>query len=175
MELFMSLNKELSKQTSKSDRWHKSPFLWIRGLTPKRKGTIGEKLAFGICEANGIKVAPRTGVGHDMHINGKKVEVKFASLADKGVFIFNQIRNDDYDYLFLLGIDINSCYLWVIPKRQVLDSKGKPIRKEVVNQHKGKAGSDTFFINSLDPNSPYPWLKSFGGSIEKGVSQAKKI
>lgn len=87
-----------------ADPWEGSPFAWIKGRPSRQVGAIGEKLVAGWCAAKGFDVTAALNSDADRVIHGHRVEVKFSTLWASGGYKFQQIRDQNYDYLFCLGL-----------------------------------------------------------------------
>lgn len=169
----MSYFKKLSSISSSfessaeppSSAWKGSPFEWIMLIPSRSKGAYGEKLVQELFRSKGFDVKrPQSGSDHDRVINGHRVEIKMSTLwTNKGIYKFQQIRDQEYDYLVFLGLSPKEAHCWVIPK-----SEFKLERDGVSHQHGGKKGTDTLWIE-FDPSTPPKWLKGYGGTLEKAV------
>lgn len=148
-----------------SSAWKGSPFGWILFISSRSKGAYGEKFVQELFRDNGFDVKrPKSGSDHDRVINGHRIEIKMSTLwADKRIYKFQQIRNQEYDHLIFLGLSPNEAHCWLIPK-----SEFHLGREGVSRQHGGKKGTDTLWIE-FDPSKPPNWLKGYGGTLEKAV------
>lgn len=106
----------------------------------------------------GLEVAGPSNAGHDRLVAGHKVEIKFSTLWEQGDYVFQQLRNQDYEYALLLGVSPLTAHAWLVPKSQALSSS--------VPQHGGSVGTDTRWIR-FAAASPPPWLEPFGGDLER--------
>ena len=147
--------------------WAKSPFGWLLTLPSRSKGAFGEKLVQEIFRLDGFDVKrPAAGSDHDRVINGHRIEIKLSTLwAENKHYKFQQIRDQEYDFLLFLGLSPESAHCWLVPKKEVYDG-----RVGVSHQHGGKAGRDTLWL-AFPATKPPAWLKRFGGTIE----QAQKL
>jgi hypothetical protein len=142
-----------------SDPWADSPFGWIRTLPSRQVGKIGEQLVSGWCAAKGLDVISSGDSEADRIIAGKRVEIKFSTLWKSGVYKFQQIRDQNYEFAICLGISPFDAHCWVISKNI--------LRQHVIGhtpQHTGREGTDTFWL-SLDPTSSPEWLNICGGRL----------
>lgn len=141
--------------------WRGSPFYWIKGRPSRQIGTIGEALVAGWAAAKGFDVIRPASADHDRRIAGLKVEIKFSTLwTDNEIFKFQQLRDQDYEYAFLLGVSPFDAQAWFVPKAEL--SVNRP--PELVPQHGGAAGKDTKWL-SFKAVSPPAWLSPFGGRL----------
>ncbi len=103
-----------------------------------------------------------------------KVEIKFSTLwTNSEIFKFQQIRDQDYDFAFLLGISPFDAQAWFVPKSEL--SYIRP--PELVNQHNGSRGTDTKWL-SFVASEPPEWFNAFGGRLSQVrdlISQATSI
>lgn len=150
---------EISKSYARDDEaWADSPFLWIRGLSSLRKGSIGEQFMHRLVESWGIEVQPRRSRGHDRIIGPLRVETKLSLLwAVTAEFSFAQIRDHDYDVACLIGLMPRDVRVWFVPK-DVLIARAK-------GQHGGAAATETSWLRFVAESAP-EWLAEYGGSLE---------
>lgn len=142
-----------------SDPWEGSPFAWILKTPSRTKGAIGEKLVSAWCALKEFDVIKSRNTEADRIIEGHKVEIKLSTLWAGGGFKFQQIRDQDYDYCFCLGLSPFNANGWFIPK--------SALREWVIGhtgQHTGAAGTDTAWLG-FQADSPPSWLSSHGGSL----------
>ena len=111
--------------------------------------------------AKGLSVGPSGDTEAGKVIQGRRVEIKFSTLWKNGVYNFQQIRDQDYEFLLCLGLSPLDARCWVIPKKALYDY--------VIGhtpQHTGAGGTDTFWL--LFPASDPPiWLESYGGKLSQ--------
>lgn len=154
------------------NQWSGSVFERIHNLrSPKKKGAFGENFFEQYCVRLGMNVdrPPRLpngkpDVAADRIVNGHRVEVKLSTLADNGTFTFLQIRDDDYDYLFFLGIAPNVIQTWLIPKPVAMEHMA-----EGHGQHGGKNETLTRMlkVNGPDKALKPEWLNGWGGDDKR--------
>ena len=141
--------------------WSGSPFYWIKSRPSRQIGTIGEALVAGWAASKGFDVTRPTSSEHDRRIEGLKVEIKFSTLwTDSRIFKFQQLRDQDYDYCFMLGASPFDAQAWFVPKQEL--SFNRP--PALVPQHGGTAGRDTRWL-SFPATTPPDWLNQFGGRL----------
>lgn len=162
-QLLASVSTTLETEYLPSDEnpWEGSPFAWILSTPSRRRGAIGERLVSGWCVAKGYSVARSPDSEADRLIHGHRVEIKFSTLWTNGGYKFQQVRDQNYDYLFCLGVSPFEAHAWLIPK---------PILFEhvigVTGQHTGATGTDTAWIG-FQAGSPPGWITPYGGSLER--------
>jgi hypothetical protein len=141
------------------DPWSGSPFAWILRCPSRQKGAIGEQLVAGWCAAKGLNVLRSHTSDFDRVIEGHRVEIKLSTLWASGGYKFQQVRNQDYDHLFCLGLSPFTAHAWVIPKsvlaERVIGHLG---------QHTGATGTDTAWIG-FQADHPLEWMTPYGGSL----------
>ncbi len=151
------------------DPWLGSPFAWIRTLPSRRVGKVGEQLVAGWCAAKGLDVTASGDSEADRVIGGRRVEIKFSTLWESGAYTFQQIRDQNYECAICLGVSPFDAHCWVISK--------DVLRQHVVGhtpQHKGRGGTDTFWL-SFPAAAPPPWLADSGGTLAKAFQVLKRI
>jgi hypothetical protein len=136
--------------------WEDSPFRWMLMLPSRSRGKAGELLATAWLQRLGYDVKPPRGSGHDRIVEGIPTEIKFSTLWKSGDYVFQQLRDQDYTYVLLLGIRPDDASAWFTPKELAFG--------EAVPQHGGSSGRDTRWIR-FRASSPPPWLDSYGGSL----------
>jgi len=137
--------------------WAGSPFEWmVPKISSRQRGKIGEQLIKSWLENHGLKVEPSKDTQADLLVAGHRCEVKFSTLWEKGIYKFQQIRKQNYDFLICLGISPFDAHCWVIPKAVAWN--------HATSQHTGKSGKETRWL-SINPAKPDDWLKEYGGSL----------
>lgn len=96
--------------------WADSPFAWIRARPSGQVGKIGEQLVAGWCTAKGLSVIKCRDPEADLIIESHRVEVKFSTLWENGQYVFQQFRNQDYEFAICLGLSPFQAHCWIIPK-----------------------------------------------------------
>lgn len=145
---------------AENDPWTGSPFAWIRNRPSRQKGKIGEQLVAGISAAKELDVIASGDSQADRVIAGKRIEIKTSMLWEGGEYVFQQFRDQNYEYAFCLGISPYTASAWVIPKSTIF--------QHAIPQHAGKAGSDTFWLR-IEAASPPSWMSSWGGTLGKAI------
>lgn len=156
---FLEANRdaqELMGTATKEDPWAGSPFEWIMRLASRRRGKAGEVLVEAWLRRLGLDVGRPLSGDHDRVVNGRKVEIKFSTLWEQGDYVFQQLRDQDYELVVLLGISPTSAHGWIVPKAEAIEHS--------VPQHGGARGSDTRWLRfrAADPPS---WMAEFGGEL----------
>lgn len=149
--------------------WEESPFAWVRRLPAGSKGKIGKRLVQQWCGLKGLSVDRSPDSDADMLINGHRIEVKFSTQWKNGEYRFQQIRDQDYEYVVCLGISPSEAHCWVISKAILND--------HVIGhtgQHTGSSGQDTAWIK-IDPSEPHEWLEDCGGTLEQAFTVLNRL
>ena len=152
----------------KSD-WEDSPFEWVITLPAATKGKLGAQLIGQWCGLKGLTINKSPDSQADILINGHRAEVKFSTLWQTGIYKFQQIRDQNYEYIICLGISPHSVHCWVIDKKTLLE---KVIGH--MGQHTGKDSKETSWLQ-INPNSIQDWLTDFGGNLSDAFNVLKKF
>lgn len=144
-----------------TDPWIGSPFAWILSLTSRQKGAVGEQLIAGWCAAKGLDVTRSKNSDADRIIGGRKIEIKFSTLWQTGVYKFQQLRDQEYEYVICIGISPQRANCWVIPKEVIMN--------HTIPQHGGQRGSDTHWL-AFPADRPPEWLSSYGESLAQAFN-----
>ena len=131
--------------------WNGSPFAWIKTRPSRQVGKIGEQLVAGFCAAKDLNVSRSPDSDADRIIEGKRTEIKLSTLWKNGSYVFQQIRDQEYDVLLCLGISPFDAHVWVMRKSDI------PFEL-LPHQHGGTRGSDTWWLQ-VDPQKPSTWMK----------------
>ncbi len=142
-----------------SATWVNSPFQWIKGgITSRQKGKIGEEMVWKFLEEYDFAVEKSPDSDADLVVDGKRVEVKLSTMWSGGIYKFQQIRDQNYDLIFCLGLSPNEAHAWVAKKSEIDWT-------ELTNQHGGERGNDTWWISFEPPNSPHTWMCPQNGDL----------
>ena len=87
-----------------SDPWANSPFAWIKSRPSRQVGKIGERLVAEWCKQKQFIVSKSGDSDADLVLNGYRIEIKFSTLWGSGVYTFQQLRDQNYEYAFLLVV-----------------------------------------------------------------------
>ena len=160
------IKDEFEKDTS---AWYGSPFEWALRLPSGSKGKLGKRLVYQWCAIKGLSIDSSPDPEADMLVNGHRVEIKFSTLWETGIYKFQQIRDQNYEYAVCLGISPHDAHCWVVSK-QIL-------RKNVIGhmgQHTGSAGQETAWF-AVPPQSPPDWLSPCGGTLDQAYKVLKSL
>lgn len=102
----VELLAEIIREQTPEDIWQDSPLIGYRMLGNTNRGEVGEEfirrflVRHGIQAGNGGRMSET-----DIRIDGRRFEVKTASLGVTSTFQFNHVRLDrQYDFLLCVGI-----------------------------------------------------------------------
>lgn len=160
------IKNEFDKDTS---AWKGSPFEWVLRLPSGSKGKLGKRLVYQWCALKGLSIDSSPDSDADMLVNGHRVELKFSTLWENGIYKFQQIRDQNYEYAVCLGISPFEARCWVISK--------KILRKYVIGhlgQHTGSGGQETAWF-TVNPQSPPDWFSPCGGTLDQAYRVLKSL
>ena len=123
--------KRLIQEHAPEDIWIDSPLIGYRTLGNTNRGEIGEEFVRRYLVHHGINVGNGNRTSKtDLRIEGRRFEIKTASLGANRTFQFNHIRMDrDYHYLLCLGVCPNDVVFNVWRKGDVAENKaGRLVR-----------------------------------------------
>lgn len=126
-----------------TDPWTGSPFAWIRTRPSRQRGKIGEQLLAGWCATHDLNVSRSPDSEADRIVENHRVEIKFSTVWANGSYLFQQIRNQNYDLLICLGISPFMAHAWILSKKEVTK---KILGHSEYSQHRGRQGSDTYWL-----------------------------
>lgn len=169
-DLFVNIVNELRPQFIDDHRqWAGSPFEWVKGgIASRTKGMVGELIVAEFLSRNNFTVGKSPDSDADIVVNNWRAEVKLSTLWRGGNYQFQQIRNQNYDILFCLGISPHSVHAWVTEKAAIEWD-------DIANQHGGRAGSDTWWIPCQPGQAPHSWLRPQDGDITKICDELNRI
>jgi len=150
--------------------WAGSPFAWIRSRPSRQRGKIGEQLVAGWCAAHDLDVLSPPDSNCDRMLAGLRAEIKFSTWWAQGGYTFQQFRNQAYDVAICLGISPFDAHCWTIPKTVLLQNVIGHLP-----QHTGAGGTDTFWIQSLDPANVPAWLAPYGGRLQQALEVLRTL
>ncbi len=141
--------------------WSDSPFEWVLSLPSGSKGKLGKRLVYQWCALKGLSVDGSPDSDADMLVNKHRVEIKFSTLWKAGIYKFQQLRDQDYEYGIFLGVSPFEAHCWVVSK--VI------LKKYVIGhmgQHTGSGGQETAWL-TVNPKNIPTWLVECGGSLDE--------
>ena len=139
--------------------WIDSPFAWIKDLSSRTRGKVGEQLIEHWCKEQNFDVRSSPDSGADRIIDGLRVEIKSSTLWKSGIYKFQQLRDQAYDVVICLGLSPHNVHCWILPKEVIF----KQWRSGGIGgQHGGRQGTDTAWL-TVKPNAPQSWLTPQNG------------
>jgi hypothetical protein len=164
VEIGNSIKSEYEQQGAS---WKGSPFEWLLTLPSRSVGAIGERLVEGLLVREGFVVRrPKGKSGYDRicsTLGSEKeirLEIKFSKLWENQQYVFQQIRDQEYDVCFCLGISPWIAHAWAVPKPVIWEN--------ATGQHTGRKAKDTKWVY-VDPGNPPEWMREYGGELERSI------
>ena len=142
---------------NKSELWKNSPFEWLLQFSARQKSSFGRQLIAAWCESQGLVTSKPKESSESLIINSHKMSIKFSTLWTNGIYKFQQIRQEGYDYVLCFGISPNEAHCWVFKRDFII--------KNAVRQHKGAA---EYWI-AINPKKLPDEFKDSGGSLEQAL------
>lgn len=162
---------ELKTSYEIGPRWKGSRNEWVKRLQPYQKGRIGEEFFDLLCQEAKLTVTGGHTSGHDAHIEGAPIEVKFGTLHDndpagEDIVEWLQIRpSGDFTHAALICVCPDHIHLWYAPRDVLL--------KNSIGQHTGKDATETMKL-TIDPHDAPLWLGDDLGSSPRKLNKALK-
>src|SRR5690348_2784553 len=97
--------------------WDGSPFEWVLKLPSGSKGKLGKRLVYQWCALQGLSTESSPDSEADMLVNKHRVEIKFSTLWTVGIYKFQQLRDQNYEYCILLEVSPFEAHCWVVSKK----------------------------------------------------------
>lgn len=148
-----------------SDLWKNSPFEWVLQLPARKKGKLGRQLLASWLAAKDISGETSGDASETLIIKNNRFAIKFSTIWANGVYKFQQIRPDGYDYVICLGISPFEAHCWVLEREYAI--------KNAQKQHKTAEGAEYWI--TIDPKKPKDWILSYGGSLDDAFKIIKKV
>lgn len=146
--------------TPNEDAWAGSRYAYLRTLQSRRRGAAGEALVENLLRSLGYQVARTKDTHADRKVTGTggetRIEIKFSTEWEGGWYRWSQFRDQDYDWVVLVGISPHAARIWVIPKDVVL--------AHAEGQHSGADATETFWM-AVDVNNIPEWMNEWGGDL----------
>ena len=131
--------------------WQGSPFEWIKYRPSRSIGAIGEKIVASWLAMHDFNVSRSPDSEADRIIEKARVEIKFSTLWKNGTYLFEQIRDQHYDFAIFLGVSPCDAHCWVVPKRDIV--RMWKIEHVLTPQHGGRSGTDTTWARLSPANA----------------------
>jgi len=126
----------------------------------------------GWLAAKGFDVGRSPDSDADRLVNGVRAEVKFSTLWKSGIYKFQQLRDQDYEFAICLGISPWDAHCWVLPKQIIFSQKNHA--EGLTGQHGGGGGKDTAWL-TLSPGKVPEWLRRHGGRLADAAKIIAKL
>lgn len=179
VQLLADIAGTINSDFPPNDEWEGSPFAWILEQPPATKGKIGEMLIAEWLKNQGLVVVRSADTEADRIVNDHRIEIKFSRKwkatnmgRTPGIYKFQQLRDQRYDFAVCLGICPFDAHCWAIPKSEILRRWKE--NDGITPQHGGKAGVDTAWL-SFRVDSPPEWLAEWGGSLQSAFRVIQRL
>lgn len=164
VEIGNSIRAEYEQQGAS---WKGSPFEWLLTLPSRSVGAVGEVLVEALLVREGFVVKrPKGKSGCDRicstpsSVKQIRLEIKFSKLWEAQQYVFQQIRDQEYDVCFCLGISPWTAHAWAVPKPVIWEN--------ATGQHTGGKAKDTKWVH-VNPDNPPEWMREYGGELERAI------
>jgi hypothetical protein len=157
---------EQAMASDAADPWADSQHAWLMKQSSRRRGKSGEMIIHKWLEGLGMKVDKAVASSSDRTVNGHRVEVKLSTLWTSGQLTWQQLRDQDYSHVLLLGIEPQRVRVWCIPK--------DVIRAHATPQHTGQAGTETLWL-SVRADAIPSWMDPYGGDLDLAAAVAAQV
>jgi hypothetical protein len=136
--------------------WQASNFAWLKTLANVARGAAGADIIEELLRNLGYQ--PQAGaIAQSLVVKGHTVKVKLSMIwAGSNEFVFQQIEDDPYDYLVMLGLEPADAWLWICPKAVA--------RQNATVQHAGDSPWIRFVLGRRGV-----WMAPFGGNIQNAL------
>lgn len=162
------LREEYAKE---NEEWLNSPFEWIKHKPSRTIGAIGEKIIASWLAMHDFEIRRSPDSEADRIVENKRVEIKFSTLWKNGYYVFQQIRDQNYDLIVLFGVSPHDAHCWVIPKQEIVALWSK---HAITGQHTGAEAEDTAWIHLLPDNSIEDFSR-FGNSLTAALKRISSL
>ncbi|MBR1920653.1 MAG: hypothetical protein IJ829_01460 [Kiritimatiellae bacterium] len=156
--------------------WNGSPFEWIKYRPSRSIGAIGEKIVSSWLALHDFNVSRSPDTEADRLVEGKRVEIKFSTLWKNGTYLFEQIRDQNYDFAIFLGVSPADAHCWVVPKNAIIRMWKEEHR--MTPQHGGAKGNDTTWAR-LSPSCKEAaddvLFQSFGNDLHESLASIGRL
>ena len=143
---------------SEKDLWENSPFRWIARLSSENITTVGKQLSAAYCSEQGLHVEESVDAAEaDLLVEGRRAVVKFSVLWPAGVYIFQQYGEQNYEFVFCLGISQQDAHAWIFPRAHIPYD-------EIAREHGGPPNPANWWVR-FPPASPPQWMQAQSGKL----------
>jgi hypothetical protein len=123
-------------------------------LAPVSKGRAGLLMVRELLALNGYATTRAKGIAQSLTVKKLVVKVKLSLEWEDATFAFEQIEDDPYDLLAMLGLRPREGFLSMCPKAIAL--------RNAAGQHKQPSRWVVF-----SPSAPPRWLAPHGGNVSQ--------
>lgn len=167
VEVLVALSQRLKSEYLEGiSQWEGSPFQRIRSCPSRQVRKIGEQLVSGWLREMGFNVEGCPDQEADRIVDGRRVEIKFSTRWKGGFYVFQQLRDQNYEIVICLGVSPFDAHCWVLSKEMIMEEWGAG--DGLRTQHGGRQGSDTAWLR-VDPLEAPTWLRYHGGSLGAAI------
>lgn len=157
---------EREYESASSDHWQNSPFEWLKKIPSSRtRGAQAERLVARWLSSEGFTIAPTGDTEADLLIDERRVEVKMSTpWSGSETYRFQQIRDQDYEFMICLGLSPAEAHCWVLSKSLLLEQ----LIGRGFGQHGGASSGETAWL-AVDPRTPQDWLRPRSGNPNEAL------
>lgn len=138
-----------------NDKWRWSPFAWMRRLPSAKKHEAAKLMLRRWLKAQEFAVRSlKHRSASYLKINGHLVSLKVSFEWDECLYMFQQIRQEPYEYAMLAGISPARVRLWTVPRNEQ--------NLFVTPQHIGPKGPANHLVRVRVDDIP-KWLRRYRG------------
>ena len=167
----VGISQTLQKEYAEENKqWTGSPFEWIKHRPSRSIGAIGEKIVTAWLALHDFNVARAPDTEADRVVENKRLEIKFSTLWKNGTYLFEQIRDQNYDFAVFLGFSPHDAHCWVLPKADLM--RMWKTERRISSQHGGSAGSDTAWVRVSPSMSGAPddaTMEPYGNGLKEAL------
>ncbi|CAN5182184.1 hypothetical protein BH11ACT5_BH11ACT5_01160 [soil metagenome] len=98
---------------------------------------------------------------HYIVVSGMRIQVKLSTLWRSNIYRFQQIRDQQYDYILCVGLSPADIHAWLIPKTDALEHL-----RGIAGQHTGAEATETYWITA-SPGRNENWLDEYGDQLSE--------
>lgn len=149
----------LAEAESEHSMWSNSPFEWISSLSAGSKSKIIKQLLDRWLIAHHIPFENSPELPGGRWIDGHLVQIKTSMLWKSGIYRFQQIKSNDCNYFWLVGLSPDQVNLWVVPRAELECNLTRA-------QHKLDGVVESYMLE-ISPERVPEWLEPFGGSLDQ--------
>ncbi|MBM7473146.1 hypothetical protein [Subtercola frigoramans] len=153
-----------------SQEWRASPFEWLLGVPSATQGKIARQLVQDWALSFGMDSYQITDhYQRYVVVNEARIQVKMSTLWASGEYKFQQIRDQEFDFLLCLGVSPNDVHAWLIPKEELATHV-----IGISGQHTGAAARETSWLKVI-PGRAALWLRDYGDQLADVRSLLQEI